>query len=179
MECILKLVGMGNQYFVDGWNRFDFLIVLGTWVGIITTLSTDIEVGATVTIVRAFRICRIFRLVKKAKSLRMIFNSLVLTIPSLANVGALLLLMWYIFAILGLFLFAKTKLQDNLNTHANFQSFGIAFLTLIRMSTGESWNFIMHDCLRKKTPHFHCIHDPTYAEIQENGGNFKIIEFIE
>ena len=126
--------------------------------------------GATTTIVRAFRICRIFRLVKKAKSLRLIFNTFVLTIPSLANVGALLLLMWYIYGILGVFLFATIKLQDYLNVHANFQDFGSAFLTLIRISTGEAWNSIMHDCLRKKAPNFNCMEDPDYYDIQDNDG---------
>jgi hypothetical protein len=58
--------------------------------------------------------------VKKAKSLRMIFNTFVITIPSLANVGGLLILLLYLYSILGVFLFATVKLQNELTVHANF-----------------------------------------------------------
>ena len=62
----------------------------------------------------------------------MIFNAFVITIPSLANVGGLLFLLLYLYAILGVFSFATVQLQDELNHHANFQSFGTALLTLVR-----------------------------------------------
>eukprot|EP00438_Fugacium_kawagutii_P004117 Skav212869 [mRNA] locus=scaffold151:59022:64713:- [translate_table: standard] len=47
--------------------------------------------------------------------------------------------------ILGVSLFATTKLGDTLNEHANFQNFIVAFITLFRASTGEAWNEIMHE----------------------------------
>lgn len=53
-------------------------------------------------------------------------------------------------------MFGNVKLQGFLNVHANFQTFGIALLTLFRMSTGESWNFIMADCARQKSIIFDC-----------------------
>jgi len=58
-------------------------------------------------------------------------------------------LLLYLYAILGIYLFAGIKLQDNLDVHANFQDFGTALLTLIRCMTGESWNLIMFDCARE------------------------------
>jgi hypothetical protein len=66
------------------------------------------------TVARAFRIGRIFRLIKKAKFLRVIFNTIIFTIPSLANVGALMMLLLFIFAILGVYLFATVQLQSTL-----------------------------------------------------------------
>ena len=170
LEAILKLIGLGKEYFREGWNRFDFFIVIGTFIGIIISESTSVNVGATGTIIRAFRICRGFRLIKRAKSLRKIFNTFVMTLPSLANVGGLLLLLWYIYAILGVFLFATIQLQETLNIHANFQTFGIAFLTLIRVTSGEAWNYILHDCLRKGTDYYYCVSSPSYDQIQDNGG---------
>ena len=127
---------------------FDFVIVIGTYIGVIVNLTTNVSVGPQTTIIRSFRIGRIFRLVKKAKSLRLIFNTFVITIPSLANIGGLLTLLLYLYSILGVFLFAPVKLQEYMNVHANFESFGIAFLTLIRMATGEGWNYIMMDSKR-------------------------------
>jgi Ion transport protein len=99
------------------------------------------------TIARAFRIGRIFRIIKKASFLRVIFNTIVITFPALANVGALLVLLLVIFSILGVQLFATVQLQTNLNVNANFQYFGIAFLSLLRFQTGESWNYVMTDLL--------------------------------
>ena len=78
----------------------------------------------------------------------MIFDTFIITIPSLANIGAILLLLIYIYAILGVNMFATVQLQDELSRHANFQSFGTAFLVLMRASTGEAWNSIMHDTVR-------------------------------
>lgn len=35
---------------------------------------------------------------------------------------------------------------DFITENANFSSFPLAFLTLIRMVTGENWNGLMHEC---------------------------------
>jgi hypothetical protein len=92
---------------------------------------------------------RVLRLVKKAKSLKAIFQTFIVTIPSLANVGSLLILLLYLYSVLGISLFATVKLQNAITVHANFQNFGLAFLTLFRMSTGEAWNEIMDDARRE------------------------------
>jgi hypothetical protein len=57
---------------------------------------------------------------RTARNLQAIFNTLIVTFPQLANVGALLLLFIYVYAVLGMNLFADIKLQDSLNRHANF-----------------------------------------------------------
>ncbi len=59
------------------------------------------------------------------------------SLPALVNIGSLLVLINVIYSILGVYLFADIKLNDELDEHANFQSIGIAFLTLIRITTGE------------------------------------------
>jgi len=88
-----------------------------------------------------------------------IIETLYVTIPALTNIGGLLLLFLYIFSVLGVFLFAEVQLQTNLEIHANFQSFGLAFLTLIRCSTGEAWNYIMADTVRQRSITFQCSED--------------------
>jgi hypothetical protein len=120
VEATIKLIAYRCKYFQDGWNNFDFVIVIGTFIGILLSQTTSVSVGPQTTLIRSFRIGRIFRLVKKAKSLRMIFNTFVITIPSLANVGGLLILLLYLYSILGVFLFATVKLQNELTVHANF-----------------------------------------------------------
>ena len=171
VEAFIKLIALGKGYFQDGWNVFDFVIVIGTYIGVTITATTNVSVGPQTTIIRSFRIGRIFRLVKQAKSLRLIFNTFVVTIPSLANIGGLLTLLLYLYSILGVFLFAPVKLQEYMNVHANFEGFGIAFLTLIRMATGEGWNYIMMDSKRQKNVLFDCVSDPTYEDYVDNDFN--------
>jgi hypothetical protein len=85
-------------------------------------------------------------------------------------VGALLMLVLTIFAILGMQLFATVKLQETFNEYANFQNFGIALLTLLRIQTGENWPSMMVDVATKLSVANNCTDSPTYASIQANGG---------
>ena len=64
-EMILKLIGLGRQYFYSAWNDFDMLVVIGTDIGIILNFTTSGSSFSTAaTVVRAFRIMRIVRLIK-------------------------------------------------------------------------------------------------------------------
>ena len=79
------------------------------------------------------------------------FQTLVYSLPALANVGSVLFLFFFIFAVLGMNLFGKVRVTGNfLNRYANFETFGYSMLTLFRMATGEAWNGIMHDCMITK-----------------------------
>jgi len=65
MEMILKLIGLGNQYFYSLWNIFDSMVVVGTDIGIILKFTASGGGFSTAaTVVRAFRIMRIIRLVR-------------------------------------------------------------------------------------------------------------------
>ena len=111
IEAVLKLAAFGFKgYFAQAWNQFDFTIVVLTILSTIITLSSSANVGAATTFLRAFKITRILRLIRKAKSLMIIFETFLITIPALANVGCLLFLFIYIYAILGMQLFAEVKL---------------------------------------------------------------------
>jgi len=103
IEAILKLLGLGpRKYFDEKWNIFDFVVVVGTIGSILITLFTSITLGAATTFIRAFRISRIFRLIKRARRLKIIFETFIVTIPALTNVGGLLVLFLYIYSILGI-----------------------------------------------------------------------------
>ena len=82
---------------------------------------------------------------RQAKTLRSLIITLLMTLPHLVNISSLLLLMYFIYAVLGMQLFAKVQFGDNLSEHANFRTFWQAMMTMIRCSTGEFWNGIMHD----------------------------------
>lgn len=134
VEAIIKVAGLGAHYWRDWWNVFDFAIVLGSTVGILLHLTTSTSVGPLATVIRTFRVGRVFRLVKSAPTLQQLFNTLLITLPSLANIGTLLFLMYYIYSVMGMQLFAKVKHGEYLNDQSNFQTFGTAMLTLVRVS---------------------------------------------
>jgi hypothetical protein len=114
LEAIIKIIAFGIKgYFKQGWNVFDFLIVLVSYAMLIIGFTSESVLGPKqATVARALRIGRIFRLITKAKFLRIIFNTIIFTIPSLANVGALMFLLLFIFSILGVQLFATVQLQS-------------------------------------------------------------------
>lgn len=64
------------------------------------------------------------------------------------NVFALLMLIYFIFAVLGTFLFKRITEGEIINEQFNFSNFGMSMLIVIRMSTGEDWNMIMQDTMR-------------------------------
>jgi len=72
IEAILKIIAM--KYFKDSWNIFDFTVVIGTIVVLVFSFSgVGGDISTQSTILRSLRIGRVFRLVKRAKQLQIIF----------------------------------------------------------------------------------------------------------
>lgn len=95
----------------------------------------------------------------------MLFNTLVVTLPSLGNIAALLFLLFFIYSVMGVQLFAHVKFGFYLNRHANFRSFGTAMLTLVRASTGENWNGIMYEVGNMES----CSDSPAWNDAEPTG----------
>lgn len=70
----------------------------------------------------------------------MIFNTFVVTLHSLANIGGLLLLFIFMYAILGMILFGDVVRNGTLGPYINFETFPNAFVTLFITATGDNWN---------------------------------------
>lgn len=86
---------------------------------------------------------RILRLIKRATQLQIIFYTLLDSMTSLGSLGLLLLLFFFMFAVIGMQNFGLARIgppQSSLNVHVNFQTFSTAFLTLTRCATGEEWD---------------------------------------
>lgn len=142
LEVALKLIAIGWYYFDDRWNCFDFLVAAVT----ITGLFFDEKVVA-VTPLRLARLFHFLRLLKNVEKLRQLFNTLVVSIPSIANIGGLILLIFFIYAILGVQLFCFLPENGELTNDLNFRSFGNACLLLFRFATGENWNGFMRNMM--------------------------------
>jgi len=70
-------------------------------------------------------------------------------LPSLGNIGSMLFLCFFIFSALGMSLFGALQYRDGeINDLVNFEKFSNSFILLARCSTGETWNYLMHECAK-------------------------------
>lgn len=118
-ECVLKLYAYRKIYFRDKWNIFDFVLVAGS-LFLYVLYYDSAETNVSVSGVRMFRVLRIFRLIKKARSLNDIFNSFLSTIHTFANVVSLIAISIYLFSVLGNRIFAEVMLNGDLTPNTNF-----------------------------------------------------------
>ena len=153
-EFLIKVAGYGKRLFIDGWNVFDMIVVLVTILGIIMSANQDSNLGTQTTIIRSFRIVRIFFFFKSNKALRNTLMTFIVSVPAMANIGALLMLINIIFSILAVYLFAEVKHNGELNNYNNFETFATAVVTLIRAITGEKWPKLMEALSRPISPDY-------------------------
>jgi hypothetical protein len=108
-EMLIKVVALGAIYFMDKWNRFDFTVIVLTYIFIVISLTTAIDFGPQVTLLRSFRVLRIFRFFKATKNLKIMFNTFIVTLPAMSSIGGMLALLIYVYAVLGLNVFGEIK----------------------------------------------------------------------
>eukprot|EP01060_Flectonema_neradi_P030270 TRINITY_DN4362_c0_g1_i7.p1 TRINITY_DN4362_c0_g1~~TRINITY_DN4362_c0_g1_i7.p1 ORF type:complete len:1713 (+),score=278.96 TRINITY_DN4362_c0_g1_i7:1641-6779(+) len=136
LEAVLKIIALAKFYFSDSWNRFDFVLVLLSIGGLFVNQSGF-------AVFRILRIARILRLIKKANELSLLFGTLYYALPSLMNIGLLLLCTYFNFAVIGVQMFGEVRLGGYIDKWLNFQNIGSAVITLYTISTAEKWNDIM------------------------------------
>ncbi|XP_077281924.1 sodium channel protein 60E isoform X1 [Temnothorax americanus] len=166
LEAIVKIVGLRYHYFTVPWNLFDFVLVLASILGILMEdIMIDFPVSPTLLrVVRVFRIGRILRLIKAAKGIRKLLFALVVSLPALFNIGALLALITFIYAIIGMSVFGHVRKQGALDDMVNFETFGRSMQLLFRLMTSAGWNDVL-ESLMVQPPE--C--DPTPNSRQMNG----------
>lgn len=154
VELIVKHLGLGiKRYWSIGWNRFDAFVVAASVLDITMdflqqSFLSVLRVGPQIArVFRVLRVSRLFKLVKQFEGLQKMINTLVFSLPSLLNVGALLFLVYFIYAILATFLYKDIERGTAIDDYANFKNFLNSIVTLFRCSTGENWFVIMFDTL--------------------------------
>ncbi|XP_046574320.1 sodium channel protein 1 brain-like [Haliotis rubra] len=154
LEAMVKLIGLRWHYFRQAWNVFDFIIVILSILDITVSqlqsgvvlddLLSDVFVTPTLLrVVRIFRIGRVLRLIKAAKGIRKLLFALIISLPAIFNIGALLFLILYIYAIIGLSSFGNLKINGALDDIVNFRTFFNSFMLLLRLATSAGWNDIL------------------------------------
>ncbi|RYE84180.1 MAG: hypothetical protein EOO65_02700 [Methanosarcinales archaeon] len=149
VEAALKIYGIGWQMYwgSSAWNKFDLIVVIASDVGIIMSFVTTTTIGALGTVARVMRILRMVRLAHSLKSLRHMISTLVLAVPSLINIGALLVLLLFMYAIAGVHLFSHVKYGAELTPYNNFRNLGNAMLLLyVAFATTRVRARVLHVC---------------------------------
>ncbi|XP_029381082.1 sodium channel protein type 4 subunit alpha-like [Echeneis naucrates] len=144
-ECLIKLFALRCYFFTVAWNIFDFVVIILSIVGIV--LADIIEkyfVSPTLfRVIRLARIGRVLRLIRAAKGIRTLLFALMMSMPALFNIGLLLFLVMFIYAIFGMANFAYVKKQDGIDDMFNFETFGNSMICLFQISTSAGWDNLL------------------------------------
>uniref|UniRef100_A0A4W6E0P6 Voltage-dependent L-type calcium channel subunit alpha n=1 Tax=Lates calcarifer TaxID=8187 RepID=A0A4W6E0P6_LATCA len=183
IEMIIKLLALrAHHYFIDPWNSFDALIVVGSVLDIAVSEFSGGGKGesgkVSITFFRLFRVLRLVKLLSKGEGIRTLLWTFVKSLQALPYVGLLIAMIFFIYAVIGMQTFGKVAVDDNthINRNCNFQTFFMAVLVLFRCATGEQWQEIMLAALpgRRCDPEA----DTEPGEEFSCGSNLSYIYFI-
>ncbi|XP_016769319.1 sodium channel protein paralytic isoform X17 [Apis mellifera] len=147
IEATLKLIAMSPKfYFQEGWNIFDFIIVA------LSLLELGLEGVQGLSVLRSFRLLRVFKLAKSWPTLNLLISIMGRTVGALGNLTFVLCIIIFIFAVMGMQLFGKNY-TDNVDRFPdgdlprwNFTDFMHSFMIVFRVLCGE-WIESMWDCM--------------------------------
>uniref|UniRef100_A0A674E1H4 Voltage-dependent L-type calcium channel subunit alpha n=1 Tax=Salmo trutta TaxID=8032 RepID=A0A674E1H4_SALTR len=197
VEMILKLMAFkAKGYFGDPWNVFDFVIVIGSVVDVILSevdaalassgglyclhgsIADSENARVSITFFRLFRVMRLVKLLNRSEGIRNLLWTFIKSLQALPYVALLILMLFFIYAVVGMQIFGKIALIDGtyINRNNNFQTFPHAVLLLFRCATGEAWQEVMLACLYGKR----CDPKSDYLPGEEMtcGASFAIIYFM-
>ncbi|XP_068916800.1 sodium channel protein para-like isoform X1 [Tenebrio molitor] len=147
IEATMKLIAMSPKYyFQEGWNIFDFIIVA------LSLLELGLEGVQGLSVLRSFRLLRVFKLAKSWPTLNLLISIMGRTMGALGNLTFVLCIIIFIFAVMGMQLFGKnyTDNVDRFPDHElprwNFTDFMHSFMIVFRVLCGE-WIESMWDCM--------------------------------
>jgi voltage-gated sodium channel len=127
IELIMKLIVYRHKFFSSGWNWFDFIIVAISWVPSSGPLS----------VLRAFRILRVLRLLSVVPQMRRVIGALGHSLPGMASVVGVLCIIFYVSAVLTTKIFGS---HVDANMQEWFGNIGASAYTLFQVMTLESWS---------------------------------------
>ncbi|XP_069345487.1 voltage-dependent L-type calcium channel subunit alpha-1C isoform X10 [Eulemur rufifrons] len=181
VEMILKLIAFKpKHYFCDAWNTFDALIVVGSIVDIAITENAEENSRISITFFRLFRVMRLVKLLSRGEGIRTLLWTFIKSFQALPYVALLIVMLFFIYAVIGMQVFGKIALNDTteINRNNNFQTFPQAVLLLFRCATGEAWQDIMLACMPGKK----CAPESESSNSTEGeapcGSSFAVFYFI-
>nr|XP_046235859.1 dihydropyridine-sensitive L-type skeletal muscle calcium channel subunit alpha-1-like isoform X3 [Scatophagus argus] len=136
------------------------------------------NMSVSVTFFRLFRVMRLVKLLNRSEGIRNLLWTFIKSLQALPYVALLILMLFFIYAVVGMQIFGKIALVDgtHINRNNNFQTFPQAVLLLFRCATGEAWHEVMLACMYGKK----CDPKSDYLPGEEYtcGSSFAIIYFM-
>ena len=129
-EIALKAAAYRMRFFRDPWNWFDLVVVAVAFVP-----ATD-----SLKVLRALRVLRVLRLVAAIPAMRLVVSGLFRALPGMGSAALLLMLIHYVFAVIGVQLYSGTLYGGYGEGYDYFGDLGRAFYTLFQIMTLESWS---------------------------------------
>ncbi|XP_076851633.1 sodium channel, voltage-gated, type I-like, alpha isoform X1 [Brachyhypopomus gauderio] len=172
MECVLKMISLRQYFFTIGWNVFDFVVViLSIVVYSSSTILSNLFSPTLLRVIRLARIGRILRLIKGAKGIRTLLFALIMSLPALFNIGLLLFLVMFIYAIFGMSNFAYVKKEAGIDDMFNFETFGNSMICLFQITTSAGWDGLLSPILNSSPPDCDHNHTHTGSEVKGDCGS--------
>jgi len=144
LELVVKLYGIGwREYVADRFNVFDAVIVILSFV------ELGYSENSSISVLRAFRLARIFKLVKSWTSLRKLIEIIGETLPSVGYLSIVMLFFMFVMSILGMNFFGGRFEPPALDftPRINFDNFLVSMLTVFQILTGENWNEVLYHAM--------------------------------
>jgi voltage-gated sodium channel len=126
LELAIRIAAYGHRpqrFFTDGWNVFDFVVIGAAFVP---------GLRENATVLRLIRLLRVVRIIGVLPDVRILLRGMVRSLPPIASMGALALLLIYLYGMVGWLLFGA---EDP----AQWGNLGRAMLSLFVMLTLEEW----------------------------------------
>lgn len=185
-QSTLECVRFYNSYTFNTWYRNIRNLTLKSLINVSKfiyfkewllkkLMSNGMSFSPTILrVVRVVRVGRILRLIKGAKGLRTLLFALIISMPALLNIGLLLFLVIFIYAIFGMNFFMYVKYDDTITEFFNFQTIYRSILLLFPMCTFSGWNDMLESLSNEEAPD--CDPDlSTYSQVSKGDcGNRKI-----
>jgi len=123
IELVIRLYAWRGRFFKDPWSLFDLTVVVIALV----------PASGPLAVLRALRVLRVLRVLTIVPSMRRVVSALLGALPGLGAISMLLLLIYYVFAVIATDIFGDQFPQW-------FGSIGLSLYTLFQVMTLESWS---------------------------------------
>ncbi|CAO3642477.1 unnamed protein product [Cunninghamella blakesleeana] len=146
IEVFIKLLGLGwTSFRKNMWNIYDIIVLIGSAITVIFSLVNDVH-QVNVESQKLFMTALCFKLVQRSDGLNQLFTTMIASAYQIVNVFAVWFVVVTTYTIMFMQIFGLTKFGTQATTeHVNFRTYANTLVSLVRYSTGEGWNTVMHD----------------------------------
>ncbi|MDX2104256.1 MAG: ion transporter [Alphaproteobacteria bacterium] len=125
VEIAARLLVEGKRFWRSGWNWFDFTVIAIALV----------PASGSLSVLRAFRVLRLLRLISLIPSMRWVVGGFLAAVPPMSTVLLLIVLIFYVFAVLSTKLFGMNQ--------ERFETLGASLFTLLQIMTMDGWSDVL------------------------------------